>query len=103
MPQAWREARGRWPDGLQHSAKPGEDGQVAQPRHQPVQRGQYLGELTRNPPFNYACGRGLSRHLHFVSSDPHLIIQGHDLSDIAAVATCCRDVPIFISENERVD
>ena len=70
---------------------------------QPVQRGQYLGELTRNPPFNYACGRGLSRHLHFVSSDPHLIIQGHDLSDIAAVATCCRDVPIFISKNERVD
>lgn len=70
---------------------------------QPVQRGQYLGELTRNPPFNYACGRGLSRHLHFVSSDPHLIIQGHELSDIADVATCCRDVPIFVSENERID
>lgn len=70
---------------------------------QPIERGQYLGELTRNPPFNYACGRGLSRHLHFVSSDPHLIIQGHDLSDIADVATCCRDVPIFVSENERVD
>ena len=68
-----------------------------------VQRGQYLGELTRNPPFNYACGQGLSRHLHFVSSNPHLIIQGHDLSNIAEIATCCRDVPIFVSENERVN
>lgn len=68
-----------------------------------VQRGQYLGELTRNPPFNYACGQGLSRHLHFVSSNPHLIVQGHDLSNIAEIATCCRDVPIFVSENERVN
>jgi hypothetical protein len=69
----------------------------------PVQRGQYLGELINQAHFATDCGRGLSRHLHFVTSDPQLIVDGYTLSDIAGVASCCASPPIYVSSNQKHD
>jgi hypothetical protein len=68
-----------------------------------VQRGQYLGELIGEAHFATDCGRGLSRHLHFVTSDPNLIMNGYVLSDVASTASCCAAPPMYISSNQKQD
>jgi hypothetical protein len=69
----------------------------------PVQRGQFLGELFGEARFATDCGRGLSRHLHFVTSDQTLVMNGYDLSELAKVASCCAAPPMIVSSNVRID
>lgn len=68
-----------------------------------VQRGQVIGRLIRNAPFNYACGQGGVAHLHFIVSDRTMHIQGVALEDIARDAECCSNPPVFISTNQRFE
>lgn len=68
----------------------------------PVQRGQFLGELFGEARFATDCGRGLSRHLHFVTSDPNLVMNGTLLSDLAQIASCCAAPPMLVSSNVRI-
>lgn len=70
---------------------------------QDVQRGQYLGELVQSTRFNWACGYGYSRHLHFIVDDRTLVINGFSLEAIAANASCCAHPPRYVSINERID
>lgn len=69
----------------------------------PIQRGQYLGELIGEANFATDCGHGLSRHLHFVTSDRTLAINGNTLEEIASVASCCAEPPMFVSANNKID
>lgn len=69
----------------------------------PVQRGQFLGELFGKAHFATDCGRGLSRHLHFVSSDTSLVMNGSALSELANVASCCAAPPMVVSSNVKVE
>lgn len=61
----------------------------------PVAAGAYLGNLIRFAPFNTACGRGGVRHLHFISSDRALVLDGNALETIAATASCCASPPLY--------
>jgi hypothetical protein len=69
----------------------------------PIERGQYLGELINEAHFATDCGRGLSRHLHFVVSDPLMIVNGYALEEVAEVASCCAAPPMYVSSNVKVD
>jgi hypothetical protein len=69
----------------------------------PVQRGQYLGELINRTAFVTPCGRGYSRHLHFITSDRTLVVDGFPLEQIAETAACCNNPPRYTSSNLRVD
>jgi len=69
----------------------------------PVQRGQFLGELFGEARFATDCGRGLSRHLHFVTSDRNLVMNGYLLSELAKVASCCAAPPMIVSSNVKAD
>jgi hypothetical protein len=70
---------------------------------QPVQRGQYLGDLIPSSSFRRACGEGFSRHLHFASAERGIMIEGVALEAIAANASCCARPPEYLSGNLRVE
>jgi hypothetical protein len=70
---------------------------------QAISRGQYLGELIRMDSFATPCGRGYSRHLHFIISNRDLLIDGMRLATIAESASCCANPPVYTSTNQRVD
>lgn len=66
---------------------------------QPVEQGQLLGYLYAGQRGQTPCGRAFTPHLHFIASDPALILDGVALEDIAVVATCCKSPPTFTSTN----
>lgn len=68
-----------------------------------VEPGQYLGELINRAHFLTPCGRGSSRHLHFVVSDRMMLLDEIPINQIAETATCCTDPPRYISSNMRID
>jgi hypothetical protein len=70
---------------------------------QDIQRGQYLGELVQSSRFNWACGYGYSRHLHFIVDDRSLVMNGFSIEAIAANASCCKNPPRYVSINEKID
>lgn len=66
---------------------------------QAVQQGQLLGYLYDSIRGQTACGLAWSPHLHFIASDPNLVLDGIPLNEIAAVASCCSASPTFVSSN----
>lgn len=67
---------------------------------QPIRQGQLLGYLYSGERGQTPCGSAWTPHLHFISSDPNLVIDGIALGDIADVASCCQAPPTFTSTNE---
>lgn len=66
---------------------------------QTVVQGQLLGYLYNGSRPQTPCGRVWTAHLHFVASDPTLLLDGISLTDIAAVASCCQAPPTYTSSN----